>query len=48
MGSWEWDVAAGRLHWSDELYRIWGLDPESFTPTPETILERIHPEDRRV
>jgi PAS domain S-box-containing protein len=47
MGSWEWDIAEGRLHWSDELYRVWGLDPESFTLTAGAIAERIHPEDRR-
>jgi PAS domain S-box-containing protein len=48
MGSWEWDVAGGRLHWSDELYRIWGLEPESLTLAPDTIADRIHPEDRQM
>jgi PAS domain S-box-containing protein len=46
MGSWEWDIAGGHLHWSDELFRIWGVDRESFVLTPETITERIHPGDR--
>lgn len=26
MGSWEWDIADNKLTWTDELYRIWGLD----------------------
>src|SRR4029079_18118354 len=30
VGSWYWDVAAGTLSWSDELYEIYGFDRESF------------------
>jgi two-component system sensor histidine kinase UhpB len=45
VGSWEWDVATDRLTWSDEHYRIFGVTPETFTPTFEGILERIHPGD---
>ena len=26
IGSWDWDVAADRLTWSDETYRITGID----------------------
>src|SRR5207244_7028545 len=46
LGSWEWDLATGRLTWSDELYRLFGVDPKTFTPTPESILELVHPADR--
>jgi PAS domain S-box-containing protein len=46
MGSWEWDVPGEQLHWSDELYRIWGVDRESFEPSSAGIVELIHPEDR--
>jgi PAS domain S-box-containing protein len=34
------------LYWSDEGYRLWGLDPQEGPPTSETILQRIHPDDR--
>jgi len=47
LGSWEWDPESGRIAWSDELYRIYGLSPESFKPSFETYLERVHPDDRQ-
>jgi PAS domain S-box-containing protein len=47
VGSWEWDPESGRLLWSDELYRIHGVSRESFQPSFESYLERVHPEDRQ-
>src|SRR5205085_994660 len=35
LGSWEWDVAADRVTWSDELFRIFGLRPQEFGTTYE-------------
>jgi PAS domain S-box-containing protein len=46
LGSWEWDLVTDRLTWSDELYRLFGEDPHTFTPTLEALLERLHPADR--
>lgn len=46
LGSWEWDIAKNRVTWSDELYRIFGLEPGSAPITYETYLDRVHPEDR--
>jgi len=46
VGSWERDTLTNRVTWSDELYRIFGVDRNSFTPTHQSILERVHPEDR--
>ena len=34
------------LYWSDECYRIWGLDPVQGIPRHETVWQRIHPDDR--
>jgi diguanylate cyclase (GGDEF)-like protein/PAS domain S-box-containing protein len=46
MGSWEWDVRSNKVAWSDELYRIYGLEPGKFGVTFEGYLERVHPNDR--
>ena len=46
LGCWEWDPSSGRLVWSEELYRIYGVDPGGFRPSFESYLERVHPEDR--
>lgn len=45
-GSWEWNIAADRVSWSDELYRLFGLAPRSTAVTFASFLERVHPEDR--
>jgi PAS domain S-box-containing protein len=46
-GSWAWQPGAVRpLYWSDEMFRIYGLDPHQGPPTNETFWERVHPEDR--
>jgi PAS domain S-box-containing protein len=45
LGSWEWDIARNRIVWSDELYRLYGVERGSSPLTYESYLERIHPED---
>jgi PAS domain S-box-containing protein len=46
MGSWRWDLASGAVTWSAELYRIFGLPPQSRPITFELFLSFIHPDDR--
>jgi diguanylate cyclase (GGDEF)-like protein/PAS domain S-box-containing protein len=46
IGSWELNLASGELRWSDEVYRIFELDPARFTPSYENFLNAIHPDDR--
>ena len=46
IGSWEWDPATNEVTWSDELYRIYGLEPQSCVITFEFFLSRLHPDDR--
>jgi PAS domain S-box-containing protein len=46
VGSWEWDSQRNVVTWSDELYRIYGLDKETFGATYESFFERVHPDDR--
>ena len=38
--------AAGAVYMSEESYRIWGLDPRRGLPDRETLLRRVHPDDR--
>jgi PAS domain S-box-containing protein len=45
-GSWGWNVSTGKLVWSDEQWRIFGLNPSQISPTLELLTERVHPEDR--
>ncbi|MGH9307850.1 MAG: MASE1 domain-containing protein, partial [Vicinamibacterales bacterium] len=45
IGSWEWDVLADSIWWSDEMYRVYGLSVG--TPiTYEQYISLIHPDDR--
>jgi len=46
LGSWELDVDSDRLTWSDEVYRIFGLEPRGFPATYEAFLAAVHPDDR--
>jgi diguanylate cyclase (GGDEF)-like protein/PAS domain S-box-containing protein len=46
VGLWAWDVAAGTMQLSDELYRIHGINPRAFDGTLDSYLELVHPQDR--
>jgi PAS domain S-box-containing protein len=46
LGTWEWDVSEPHATWSAELYRIYGLTPETYTPSYENYLKMVHPDDR--
>lgn len=45
LGHWNWDIASSALTWSPEIYRIFGLNELDFTPTYESFLSRVHPDD---
>ena len=46
LGNWEWNIITNELRWSDEIYRIFGLTPQSFSATYEAFLNSVHPDDR--
>ena len=45
-GIWEWDLATNRNAWSDELWKLYGLEPNSCTPSYEAWRQILHPDDR--
>jgi diguanylate cyclase (GGDEF)-like protein len=46
IGSWDWDLGNDRVWWSDELYRIFDVSPDSFTPTYEGFMQSVHKDDQ--
>ncbi|MDZ7748713.1 MAG: PAS domain-containing protein [Halofilum sp. (in: g-proteobacteria)] len=48
VGGWRLQVADMRLEWTDETYRILGLDPGAITPSREAFLAHVHPDDRHL
>jgi PAS domain S-box-containing protein len=46
VGSWKLEFATNKLSWSDEIYRIFEINPEQFSASYEAFIERIHPDDR--
>ncbi len=45
VGNWEKNLVTGHLYWSEEVYRIYGVDSEHFTPTTDAFIKALHPED---
>ena len=46
IGSWELDLSTNALWWSDEIYRMFEIDPTQFGASYEAFLRTVHPEDR--
>jgi PAS domain S-box-containing protein len=47
LGTWEWDPRLPHARWSNELFRIYGLDSTKHVPSYADYLERVHPDDRQ-
>jgi PAS domain S-box-containing protein len=45
MGNWSWDLRTGKLEWTDQLYKIYGMEPQSEEMTIDRFLSFVHPED---
>jgi PAS domain S-box-containing protein len=48
IGSWEWHIASDEVAWSDELYRIHGLENDGTPTSYEGLLLHAHPDDREM
>lgn len=46
LGHWRLDVSSGKIEWSDEVYRIFGLSPETYAPVGKAVYEAFHPADQ--
>jgi len=46
LGNWELDLQHNTLYWSEEIFRIFEIDPQQFSPSCAAFLNLIHPEDR--
>jgi PAS domain S-box-containing protein len=46
VGNWELDISSNKLKWSNEIFRMFGIDPKIFEESYDAFLNAIHPEDR--
>ena len=46
LGSWKWDIRTGVLQWSGEQFHIFGYEPHAITPTYDTFVNALYPEDQ--
>lgn len=46
LGSWSLDLTSNKLVWSDEIFNIFELDKDTFTPSYNAFIDVIHPDDR--
>ncbi|MDH5435410.1 MAG: EAL domain-containing protein [Gammaproteobacteria bacterium] len=44
-GNWEWNIKTGELIWSDQIFRIFGMEPGSIVPDYDLFIDFVHPED---
>ena len=46
IGNWFWDIKTGEVKWSDEVYRIFGEEPQSFEPSYELLLSYLEADEQ--
>lgn len=46
LGSWEWNIVTGKQVWSAEMFRIYGYEPDSFSPDYDVYSAAVHPQDK--
>ena len=47
IGSWEWNLKTGNINWSNELYSIYRVDPNTFKPTLSSFADYMCPNDEK-
>lgn len=46
FSTWQWDLDSDKIDYSDNQFRLLGLEPNSFTPNKATLLKYVHPDDK--
>ncbi|MRX67368.1 sensor histidine kinase [Flavobacterium resistens] len=46
FSTWQWDLDSNKIDYSDNQFRILGVEPNSFVPEKETFLDFVHPDDK--
>ncbi|HEY0039469.1 MAG TPA: PAS domain S-box protein, partial [Flavisolibacter sp.] len=46
LAHWEWNIVTNQSYWSEELFRIFRLDPKGIAPDDEKFFAFVHPDDR--
>ena len=46
MGFLDWNLKTDDIYWSDEVYRLYGVDPKEISPTIDLTARMVHPDDR--
>jgi len=46
IGSYTWNLSTGEMHFSDNLFRLLGYDPDEFTPTYDQLMQLVHPAEK--
>ena len=46
IGSWDFDLATDTVAWSDEQYRLFGMQPRECPISYDVFLSKVHPADR--
>ena len=46
IGNWDWNIITNKLYFSDEVYRIYGCEPQELSVTRNAFLSYLHPDDR--
>lgn len=48
IGAWDWNILKDTLHWSDQIFKIFGVDKRTFTPSYSAFLSFVHYQDRAI
>jgi len=48
IGHYEWNITNNKIFWSNELFRIYGHEPQSFEVTLDKLFEQVHPDDQQM